>query len=178
MDDEIKFSVGQTFDNRVVLRDILKKYTIQEGVALERIKNDHIRQTYKCITLDCPWRAHSSCMVDKTTFMLKTLMDRHECHRVYNNKEARVKWIASKFETLVKSNPNISVKLISDLLREKFNVEVDIKRLYRAKHRALKGLREDHTNCFQYLRQYTYTLNQTNPRTTIHLYPIAIVNLS
>ncbi|KAK2634223.1 hypothetical protein Ddye_029015 [Dipteronia dyeriana] len=130
---------GQTFDNMVVLRDIFRDYVIQEGVVLARVKNDLIRQTYKCIALGCLWRAHASYMIDKTTFMLKTLVDRHECHRVYNNKEAKVKWIASKFETQVKSNQTISVKVIGDLLREKFNVAIDIKRLYRTKHRALIG---------------------------------------
>ncbi|KAK2664525.1 hypothetical protein Ddye_003099 [Dipteronia dyeriana] len=45
--DEIKFSVGQTFDNMVVLRDIFRHYAIQKGVDLGRIKNDLIRQTYQ-----------------------------------------------------------------------------------------------------------------------------------
>ncbi|TXG60509.1 hypothetical protein EZV62_015082 [Acer yangbiense] len=34
-----------------------------------------------------------------------TLVDKHDCHTVYNNSEAKVKWIASKVESLVKSNP-------------------------------------------------------------------------
>ncbi|KAK2634398.1 hypothetical protein Ddye_029190 [Dipteronia dyeriana] len=163
VEDEIKFSVGQTFDDKVVFRNIFRDYVIQKGVVLDRIKNDLIRQTYKYIALGCHWRAHAPCMIDKTTFILKTLVERHECHRVYNQKEVKVKWIASKFETLVKSNPTVSVKVIGDLLREKFNVAVDIKRLYRAKHRALIGLREDRINYFQYIRQYAYTLNQTKP---------------
>ncbi|KAK2660175.1 hypothetical protein Ddye_006708 [Dipteronia dyeriana] len=52
---------------------------------------------------------------------------------IYNNKEAKVKWIASKFENLVKGNPSISIKVISDLLREKYKVSVDIQR-YCARH--------------------------------------------
>ncbi|KAK2651728.1 hypothetical protein Ddye_011584, partial [Dipteronia dyeriana] len=71
--------------------------------------------------------------------MLKTLVDQHECHRVYNNKEAKVKWIVSKFENLVKKNPSIDVKLIGDLLRENYRVLVDIQRVYKAKKRAIKG---------------------------------------
>ncbi|KAK2656398.1 hypothetical protein Ddye_009450 [Dipteronia dyeriana] len=83
--------------------------------------------------------------------IIKTLSDQHDCHRVYNNKEAKVKWIASKFEKLVKSNPSIDVKVIGDLLREIFKVSVDIRRLYRAKNRALKELAKDHAQCFRYL---------------------------
>ncbi|TXG72092.1 hypothetical protein EZV62_000671 [Acer yangbiense] len=93
----------------------------------------------------------------------------HDCHRVYNKKEAKVKWIASKFEKLVKSNPSIDVNVIGDLLREKYKVSVEIQRLYRAKHRALKELAKNHANCFRYLRRYAYMLSQSNPSVTVHI---------
>ncbi|TXG53428.1 hypothetical protein EZV62_022597 [Acer yangbiense] len=73
--------------------------------------------------------------------------------RIYSNKEAKVKWIA-KFEKLVKSNPSIDVKVIGDLLKENHKVSVDMHKLYRAKHRALKELAKEHANCFGYLRRY------------------------
>ncbi|KAK1565737.1 hypothetical protein Q3G72_033721 [Acer saccharum] len=71
--------------------------------------------------------------------MMKTLLDEHECHRVYNNKNAKVKWIASKFENLVKTNPSFSIKVIGYLLRENYRVSVDVQRLYNAKKKALAG---------------------------------------
>ncbi|TXG60496.1 hypothetical protein EZV62_015069 [Acer yangbiense] len=83
MGGEIKFEVGQTFDNAEQMREVFRK--------------------------------------------------------IYNNKEAKVKWIASKFENLVRRNPSICVKVISNLLREKYKVSVDIQRLYKAKKRALEG---------------------------------------
>ncbi|KAK1562547.1 hypothetical protein Q3G72_013770 [Acer saccharum] len=119
----------QTFANKEVMRDIFREYAVQEGVVLDRIKNDKQRQTYQCNDKGYPWRAHASWMIDKTTFILKTLVDQHECHRVYNNKEAKVKWIASKFDSIVNSNPAVNVKVLGDLLLEKFNVSVDLKRL-------------------------------------------------
>ncbi|TXG51122.1 hypothetical protein EZV62_023646 [Acer yangbiense] len=107
----------------------------------------------KCTGDGCKWRAHGSCMIDGVTFMLKTLSDQHYCHRVYNNKEAKVKWITSKFENLVKRNPSIEVKVIGDLLRENYKVSVEIQKLYRAKHGALKELVKEHVNWFRYLRR-------------------------
>ncbi|KAK2663285.1 hypothetical protein Ddye_001859 [Dipteronia dyeriana] len=142
---------------------------VKEGIEFTRVKNDKVRQTYKCAANGYGWRAHASCMIDGVTFMLKTLSDQHDCHRVYNNKEAKVKWIASKFEKLVKSNPIIDVKVIGDLLRESFKVSVDIHRLYRAKNRALKELSNDHAQCFGYLMRYAYMLNQSNPGVAIHI---------
>jgi hypothetical protein len=46
---EIKFHVGQTFDNAVQMRDIFREYAIQQGVVLHRVKNDNVRQIYKCL---------------------------------------------------------------------------------------------------------------------------------
>ncbi|KAK2647957.1 hypothetical protein Ddye_015446 [Dipteronia dyeriana] len=158
---------GSQFENIVGNDDITKE--LQEGAVLDRIKNDKQRQTYQCNATGCPWRAHASWMVDKTTFMIKILVDQHEFHRVCNNKEAKVKWIASKFESIVKSNPSINVKVLAELLLDKFNMSIDLKRHYSVKHRVLKQLRSKHVQSFQYLRQYAYTLNRTNPGTTIHI---------
>ena len=88
---------------------------------------------------------------------------------VYNNSEAKVKWIASRLESLVKSNPIVSAKLLGDLLLERYNVAVDMNKLYNVKRRLMTQLRTEHNNCFRYLRQYAYTLNQTNPGTAIHI---------
>ncbi|KAK2655197.1 hypothetical protein Ddye_008249 [Dipteronia dyeriana] len=113
------------------MREIFREYAIQQGVVLKRVKNDHVRHTYKCLGDGCPWSVHGSHMIDRITIMIKTLVDEHECHRVYTNKEAKVNWIDSMFENPVKINLSVSVKVISDLLRENYKVSVDIQRLYK-----------------------------------------------
>ena len=169
MSGEIKFEVGQTFDNAEQMREVFREYAIQEGVTLDRVKNDLVRQTYKCKEDGCPWRAHGSRLLDGITFKIKTLVDIHECHRIYNNKETKVSWIASKFENLVKRNPSICVKVLSDLLREKYKVSVDIQRLYKAKKVALEGLAKDHAQSFGKLRRYAYMVNQSNPGSAVYI---------
>ncbi|KAK3188504.1 hypothetical protein Dsin_028065 [Dipteronia sinensis] len=88
---------------------------------------------------------------------------------VYNNKETKVKWIASKFENLVKTNQTVSVKVICDLLRENYRVSVDFQRLYNSKKRTLAGLAKDHAKCFGLLRKYAYMVNQSNPGSAVHI---------
>ncbi|KAK2645005.1 hypothetical protein Ddye_020200 [Dipteronia dyeriana] len=153
VDSVIRFNIGLIFNSKEHMREIFKDYAIQEGIEFTIMKKDKVRQTYKCAINGCGWRAHASCMIDGVTFMLKTLSDQHDYHRVYNNKKTKVKWIASKFKKLVKSNPGIKVKVIGDLLRESFKVSVDIRRLYRVNNRALKELAKDHAQCFGYLRR-------------------------
>ena len=169
VDGMISFHIGQIFNSKEHMREVFKDYAIQEGIELKRVKNDRVRQTYECTGDGCGWRAHGSVMIDGVTFMIKTLVDQHDCYRIYNNKEAKVKWISSKFEKLVKCNPSIDVKVIGDLLRENYKVSVDIHKLYRAKHRALKELAKEHAKCFGKLRRYAYVLNETNPGAAVHI---------
>ncbi|KAK2637548.1 hypothetical protein Ddye_032340 [Dipteronia dyeriana] len=95
------------------------EYAIREGVTLGRVKNDIVRQTYVCNSEGCLWRAHGSRTIDKKSFIFKTLDDKHDCHRVYNNSEAKVKWIASRVESFVKSNPTVGAKVLGDLILER-----------------------------------------------------------
>ncbi|KAL5781638.1 hypothetical protein ACOSP7_006667 [Xanthoceras sorbifolium] len=166
---EIQFRVGQTHDSVYTLREILREYAIQEGISLYRIKNDKDRLTYTCKGDGCPWRLHASCMIDGVTMMVRTYNDSHECTRVYKNEEAKVKWIANKFEWLVKYNPDIKVGVIAGLLRDKFKVNVDIQRLYKAKRRALDGLGKEHNECFRYFRKYAYMVGQCNPSSAAYI---------
>ncbi|KAK2637942.1 hypothetical protein Ddye_025737 [Dipteronia dyeriana] len=101
VDGVISFHIGQIFNSKEHMRETFKEYAIQEGIELKRVKNDKVKHTYKCGADTCGWRAHAFCMIDGVTFMLKTLSNQYHCHRVYHNKEAKVKLIASKFEKLV-----------------------------------------------------------------------------
>ncbi|TXG56923.1 hypothetical protein EZV62_018236 [Acer yangbiense] len=85
---------------------------------------------------------------------------------VYISEEARSKWISSKFETIVKNNPDIKCGVITDLLKEQFNVTVDVQRLYKAKKRAsivfsnehhvLVILGDMHSWCNNYCARHIY----------------------
>ncbi|KAL5861172.1 hypothetical protein ACOSQ3_002485 [Xanthoceras sorbifolium] len=102
-------------------------------------------------------------MVDRVTMMIKSYTTMHECHKTYKSNEAKVKWIASKFETLVMCNPDIKIGVISYILREMFKVNIETQRLYMAKKEALDALGRDHTECFKHLRKYTFMVKKINP---------------
>ncbi|KAK2653947.1 hypothetical protein Ddye_013803 [Dipteronia dyeriana] len=113
---EIKLFVGQIFGSKEEMRDIFREYAIRECVTLGRVKNDNVRQTYVCNSEGYSWRAHGSRTIDKKSFIIKTLDEKHDCHRVYNNSEAKVKWVASRVESIVKSNPTVGAKVLGDLI--------------------------------------------------------------
>ncbi|KAK2662197.1 hypothetical protein Ddye_000771 [Dipteronia dyeriana] len=84
-----------------------------------------IRLIWVCMAKGCPWRIHASNFGNDTTIQVKTYKNEHTCHRIYKSKEARSKWIAKKFQDLMKSNHGIQEGVIYDLLRDPFNVVVD-----------------------------------------------------
>ncbi|KAK2637690.1 hypothetical protein Ddye_025485 [Dipteronia dyeriana] len=98
------------------MSDVFKEYAIEEGVTLGRIKNDLLRQTYVCKSDGCTWKAHGCRTIDKKSFIIKTLDDKHDFYMVYNNSEAKVKWIVFRVKSFVKSNSTVSAKLLGDLL--------------------------------------------------------------
>ncbi|KAL5757017.1 hypothetical protein ACOSQ2_021763 [Xanthoceras sorbifolium] len=101
-------------------------------------------------------------MQDGVTMMIKTYNDNHECFRVYENDEVKEHWIASKFEALVKSNLDVKVGVIADILGERYHVNVDLHQLYKAKKKknALNFLARDHAECFKDLKRYAFMVMQ------------------
>ncbi|TXG54883.1 hypothetical protein EZV62_020139 [Acer yangbiense] len=166
----IRFEVGQTHDSVYTLRSLLTDFAIQEGFNLNKVKNDKNRLTWACMAKGCPWRIHASNVGDDTTMQVKTYKSEHTCHRIYKSKEARSKWIAGKFQTLVKSNPGIQASVLSDLLRDQFNVTVDTQRLYKAKRRAIEVLLKEHEECFKHLRAYAVMVQQCNPGSAAYIH--------
>ncbi|KAL5753306.1 hypothetical protein ACOSQ2_023813 [Xanthoceras sorbifolium] len=60
-DGSIEFRPGQIFGNIKLVREIVKKYAIQEGFRLKRIKNDRHRFTAMCNNEACDWKTKQSC---------------------------------------------------------------------------------------------------------------------
>lgn len=86
--EQVKFEIGQTFSSVKAFRIYLKEYAIQEGVIINRIKNEKLRVTTTCALPNCQWRIHASVLVDKVTFMVRTMSDEnHTCDRVVKNPE-------------------------------------------------------------------------------------------
>ncbi|KAK2644364.1 hypothetical protein Ddye_019559 [Dipteronia dyeriana] len=52
---------------------------------------------------------------------------------------------------------------------DRFKVNVDAQRLYKAKRRALDGLGREHAECFGLLRRYAYIVNVCNPGSAVHI---------
>ncbi|TXG73265.1 hypothetical protein EZV62_001844 [Acer yangbiense] len=164
LDGSISLSEGQVFRNVQMVKDVVRRYAIQEGFELNRLKNDQCRYTAKCFNDTCDWRIHVSSLPNGRSFIIRSICGGHvQCRRGKKNKEAISPWIAVVASKSINSNPIISAKSLKNELHDNFGVECSSQSVYRAKKKVLKTLRADHENSYAEIRKYGNILIKMNP---------------
>ncbi|KAH9681294.1 SWIM-type domain-containing protein [Citrus sinensis] len=170
VDEEIILEVGQVFSTVDEFRSVLKDFAIQQGCVLHREKNERARVTALCANKRCKWRIHASLVVDKISFMIKTIKGgAHTCIPIIKNPETTSKWVAEKLFGAIKSNPGISSSSIASVLLSRFGTATNRRRLYRAKKRVLKMCEGDYINSYALLNDYANVLLMTNNDATVKI---------
>ncbi|KAK2657293.1 hypothetical protein Ddye_010345 [Dipteronia dyeriana] len=148
-DVSISLKTGQVFTKATEVKDVIRRFAIQEGFQLNKLKNDKSRYTVTCLNEDCDWRLHASTLTDGVTFLIRSITGNHSlCQRQPVNREANSKWIAAAFGAMILSNPSIDAIVIKNELRNKFGVQASSQSIYRAKKWVLKNLRADHIEAY------------------------------
>ncbi|XP_052288575.1 uncharacterized protein LOC107177123 [Citrus sinensis] len=167
--DEIVLRPGQLFVSVYELRKVLKVFAIRNGFRLKRLKNEKTRVTCVCAAAGCTWRIHASLNWNKKSFQIKTHCPDHTCPRVDDNFEASSNWIAATYLHLFKANPDIKISVIAAGLMQKYGIECNNQRLYRAKRKAFELLGQDHKASYSKLFRYMHALLNSNPGSTVSL---------
>lgn len=82
-ENDIQLAIGQVFKTTGHFKEVLKEYCIQEGFWLRRIKNEGTRVTRVCGRPSCQWRIHTSLIVDKISFCIRSITTKeHTCIRI------------------------------------------------------------------------------------------------
>ncbi|KAK4845606.1 hypothetical protein QYF36_007022 [Acer negundo] len=164
----ISLEDGQVIGNVKFTREIIKRYAIQEGYTLKKIKNNKYMYTVTCKNDACDWRLHVSCLTYKVTFMIKSVRGSHlMCLRVAENKETTSKYVASIFGNFIRSNPTSKMILFKIELQERFAVRVDSQTIYKAKRIVLETLKIRHDEAYAKLKKYGNAIRSMNPGTDV-----------
>ncbi|KAK2652144.1 hypothetical protein Ddye_012000 [Dipteronia dyeriana] len=115
------------------------------------MKNERNRITCFCDTKGCSWRVYGSPIYNQTTYMLKTLINKHNRLVVSKNKDVTSAWIGKKFETLIKENLQMNIEVLSYIVLRSYGVNVPKHTLYRAKRYSLDIGFEDHKQSYNKL---------------------------
>lgn len=99
------FKRGLRFANATMFRKTMRIYSINHGRELTFKKNDPTTIRVVCHE-ECPFVLHASTTAGSTYLQVKTCNPRHRCSRGSKNKHANAKWLAQRYSTQLRLNPN------------------------------------------------------------------------
>ncbi|KAL5819097.1 hypothetical protein ACOSQ4_022939 [Xanthoceras sorbifolium] len=156
LSDAASFQFNQDFT-------VLSSSDDEVGFELKRIKNARERFTAKCGVAGCSWRIHASRVDSRSTFMIKTLTNRHCCMKVHKNQEANAVWVARRFKALIEENPEISIQFLGKEIHRIYGLTLPKYTLYRAKNRVLNVTDDEHHRSYNKLYSYGFVVRKCNP---------------
>ena len=161
--EKVSLEKGMLFRDVYEFRAALRDYVIGEGVEIARLKNEKSRVRAICPNLSCNWYVFASPTANGITFQIKVYNSDHICVRSSKNTNATSTWIAQKLAKPLKADPNMSYESMGEALMEKYGVEVDRSKLYRARKRGKGEDVGSHSNSYKKLAKYAQLVRQTNP---------------
>ncbi|KAF4364050.1 hypothetical protein F8388_011842 [Cannabis sativa] len=151
------------FSDHRQFAQVMRDYAVQEGFELQKVKQERIRVTFVCRADACPWRIHASLSPNERLFIIKTFNNTHTCQCVRTNRAANSGWIAKKMVGPISRHPNMSLKGMREELKDTWGIEVNNKRLWRARAIARGEVEGNHVQSYGKLRRYAFMVMQTNP---------------
>ncbi|KAL5770339.1 hypothetical protein ACOSP7_014493 [Xanthoceras sorbifolium] len=151
LSDAASFHFNQDFT-------VLSSSDDEVGFELKRIKNARERFTAKCGVAGCNWRIHASRVDSRSSFMIKTLTNRHCCMKVHKNQEANAVWVARRFKVLIEENSEINIQFLGKEIHRIYGLTLPKYTLYRAKNRVLNVIDDEHQRSYNKLYIYGFVV--------------------
>ncbi|XP_062119093.1 uncharacterized protein LOC133832818 [Humulus lupulus] len=135
-----QFVLGMEFVTVTILRNAIREYFIEGDQEHVFIANDSNRVRGKCKGVNCEWMLCAS-IVNKTDgkiMRVKTLVDKHSCGIVLDNKKLTSTWLAKHFLEKFRLNPSMEFTAFRDITAKTKYSRVSSWTFYRAKTKARK----------------------------------------
>lgn len=133
---------------------MVKDLCIQEGFYLQKIKNEKTRYTQKCAYPGCNWRIHCSVLVDRMTWMVKTIIGRHSCHMPEQNRMTTSKWVVNHLLSAFRASLNMKVAGMQEYILNKFGIQVPNYACWRAMRQMREIIEGKHEEGYRMLAHY------------------------
>ncbi|XP_062113116.1 uncharacterized protein LOC133824263 [Humulus lupulus] len=166
-----QFVLGMEFSTVTILRNAIREYIIEGDREYVFISNDSNRIRVKCKGANYEWMLFAS-IVNKTegkTMRVKTLVDKHSCGSVLDNKKLTSTWLAKHFWEQFRLNPSMEYTAFREITAKTKYSRVSSWTFYRAKTKARKMLEGSVKEQYAILDDYCKRLLDTNPGSTVKL---------
>ncbi|KAL2928879.1 MutS protein-like protein 5 [Bienertia sinuspersici] len=163
--------VGQRFTNRSEFKEAVSKYAVMQGRDISYVLSNKKKEQLgvKCAG-DCPFYLYCSMHSRDRTWLVKTVVDSHTCHRsMSKNRQLTSTWIARQLLEVFKARPHWPAKEIIETVRRAYRVIVRRDFAYKVKyhaHRMLHGSMKDH---YMKIERYKKALKKASPGTEVEL---------
>jgi hypothetical protein len=146
--------VGNTFHDTDEFRKAIRQYNILRGKDLKFKKNEKKMIVVVCKDEMCRYRVYGRQLKNEMTFLLVSLRPKHNYNRTYKNHMITSSWIADWCIESFREQPNMPIEILHKKVNSKYNVDVHVSSLYRARKKARETIygKEDE----QYYRLWDY----------------------
>ena len=162
-DGKVHLAPRDIFTCKEDLLSVMKDYCIEQGIRLRKVRNDSKRYTQKCSNEGCSFRLHASALVDKTTWMIKSISGTHMCSVIEANKSAGSAWVATHLLGDFKSNPNMDANGIQQTIMARYGVLIPKYTCWRARKLMKEVVEGKHDEGYRVLPQYMEVFKEKNP---------------
>lgn len=165
--------IGQVFSGGVThFREVLQKYSVENGFMYEFVKNDKYRVTAKCSIATCGWRVHAILNRTNGEFRIKDLVNEHRCGSTYRtNRHKRVTstLVANEITSIVQNKNKTSPMDMVDFFTDKYGLELPYYHAWLGVEKARGVIFGGYEESFDKLRWYVDAAKVSNPGSVLKL---------
>jgi len=162
-DGKLHLAPSDIFTCKEDLLSVIKGYCVEQGISLRKVRNDSKRYTQKCSNLACTFRLHAFVLVDKTTWMVRSLRGSHVCALIEANKVAGSTRVATHLLADFKYNPDMDANGIQQTIMARYTVHIRKYTCWRARKLMKEVVEGKHDEGYRVLPQYMEVFKEKNP---------------
>jgi len=96
---------------------------VNDGYHMKRYLSQEEKVAATCTYIGCELRIYASLVPRSTTFMVKTMKNKHNCTRLSIIKAIKSTWIIKMILPVNSVDPNISNEELNTILKEKYGIK-------------------------------------------------------
>ncbi|XP_022894136.1 uncharacterized protein LOC111408628 [Olea europaea var. sylvestris] len=157
----------EVFNPRIDMEDPIFK-VVRHNKEIKYLKNDAKRLRATCKQI-CSWILYATKQEDKLSFEIKTFEGVHSCSMVYKNRRVTPTYLAGKYASDFKAEPNMTFDGFMDKVNKANLGDISIWKFYRTREKAMEKIRGSVVEHYRVLVDYCQQLRLTNVGSTIQL---------
>ncbi|GJZ44113.1 mutator type transposase [Tanacetum coccineum] len=112
---------------------------------------------------------HISKLLKEETWKVKTFDDVHNCLQNRKVNMLTNSFLSKEIEETIVINPDVPVRALQDQFKRKYQLNIFVSKIYRAKEKATLKVKGDYRDQYALLRDYALELQRTNHDTTVKI---------